>query len=78
MRIRLYRRLFLFRLHEVRATFPALGGWSPWWNAGAIAEFFPLKDSDALRVHAYVAYDSLYNAFLLKVGARYNLTFKLW
>ena len=51
---------------------------NPWWNAGAIAEFFPLKDSDALRVHAYVAYDSLYNAFLLKVGARYNLTFKLW
>lgn len=26
---------FLYRLHEVRATFPALGGWSPWWNAGA-------------------------------------------
>ncbi len=51
---------------------------SPWWNAGAIAEFFPLKDSDALRVHAYVAYDNLENAFMLKVGARYNLTFKLW
>ena len=26
---------FLYRLHEARATFPALGGWSPWWNAGA-------------------------------------------
>ncbi len=25
---------FLFRLHEVRATFPALGGWNPWWNGG--------------------------------------------
>jgi len=50
----------------------------PWWNAGAIAEFFPLKESDALRLHGYVAYDSLEEAFLLKVGVRYNLTFKLW
>lgn len=25
---------FLFRLHEVRAVFPALGGWNPWWNGG--------------------------------------------
>ena len=50
----------------------------PWWNAGAIAEFFPLKESDALRIHAYAAYDTLYEAFMLKVGVRYNLTFKLW
>ena len=25
---------FLFRLHEVREIFPALGGWMPWWNGG--------------------------------------------
>lgn len=25
---------FLFRLHEVREIFPALGGWNPWWNGG--------------------------------------------
>ena len=25
---------FLFRLHEVRATFPRLGGYNPWWNGG--------------------------------------------
>ncbi len=25
---------FLFRLHEVREAFPALGGWNPWWNGG--------------------------------------------
>lgn len=25
---------FLFRLHEVREVFPALGGWTPWWNGG--------------------------------------------
>lgn len=25
---------FLYRLHEIRAVFPALGGWNPWWNGG--------------------------------------------
>ena len=25
---------FLFRLHEIREIFPALGGWTPWWNGG--------------------------------------------
>ena len=49
-----------------------------WWNAGAIVEFFPLIDSDALRLHAYAAYDSLMEAFSFKIGARYNLTFNLW
>ena len=49
-----------------------------WWNAGAIAEFFPLSDSDALRLHAYVAYDAGVEAFFFKVGLRYNLTFNLW
>ena len=49
-----------------------------WWNAGAIAEFFPIRDSEALRLHAYVAYDNLLGAFSFNVGARYNLTFNLW
>ena len=49
-----------------------------WWNAGAIAEFFPLRDSDALRLHAFVEYDNLLDAFSLNVGARYRLSFKLW
>ena len=49
-----------------------------WWNAGAIAEFYPLRDSDALRLHSYVAYDNLLGAFSFKIGARYNLTFNLW
>ena len=53
--------------------------WYPsWWNAGAIAEFFPLRDTDALRLHAYVAYDTLQEAFSFNVGARYNLTLNLW
>ena len=25
---------FMFRLHEVCATFPRLGGYNPWWNGG--------------------------------------------
>lgn len=25
---------FLYRLHEIRAVFPHLGGWNPWWNGG--------------------------------------------
>ena len=49
-----------------------------WWNAGAIAEFVPIRDSDALRLHAYAAYDSLMEAFSFKVGVRYNLTLNLW
>ena len=49
-----------------------------WWNAGAIAEFFPIRDSDALRLHAYAAYDSQLEGFSFKIGARYNLTFNLW
>ena len=49
-----------------------------WWNAGAIAEFFPMRDTDALRLHAYVAYDTLLEAFSFNVGARYDLTFNLW
>ena len=49
-----------------------------WWNLGAIAEFFPLRDSDALRLHAFVEYDNLLDAFCLNVGARYRLSFKLW
>ena len=30
---------FLYRLHEIRAVFPHLGGWNPWWNGG-IEHFF--------------------------------------
>ena len=25
---------FLYRLHEIRAVFPHLGGYNPWWNGG--------------------------------------------
>lgn len=49
-----------------------------YWGTGAIAEFFPFEDSDALRIHAYVAYNSLDSTASLSVGARYNISLKLW
>ncbi len=50
---------FLYRLHEVRATFPALGGWSPWWNAGA-EHWFGVTSG----VHGWAALVSPLLAFL--------------
>ena len=48
------------------------------WNLGAVAQFYPLFDSQDLRLHAFAAYDSLLGGFQLCVGAVYNLSFKLW
>ncbi|MCR5351303.1 MAG: hypothetical protein K6E35_02255 [Bacteroidales bacterium] len=49
-----------------------------WWNLGAVAEFYPLQDSQDLRIHAIAAYDSLLGGFQLCAGVLYNLSFKLW
>lgn len=49
-----------------------------YWNVGAVAEFYPLTDSDALRLHAYAAYNSLLTTTSLSIGARYNFSFKVW
>ena len=51
---------------------------SNWWNAGAIFEFYPLRDSQDLRLHALAAYDSLLEGFSLGFGILYNLNFRLW
>lgn len=48
------------------------------WIAGGIAEFFPLKDSDDLRLHAFLAYDSLLSEMTFSIGARFNLHIKLF
>ena len=50
---------FLYRLHEVRATFPALGGWSPWWNGGA-EHYFGVTSG----IHGYAFLVSPLLAFL--------------
>ena len=51
---------------------------SNWWNLGAVAQFYPLFDSQDLRLHAFAAYDSLLGGFQLCAGILYNLSFKLW
>ena len=49
-----------------------------YWNAGAIFHWYPLKNRDSLRVHAYVNYDSFYEEVMLNIGARFNLKLNLW
>lgn len=48
------------------------------WTLGGIAQFYPIKESEDLRLHAYIAYDSLTSGFSVNVGARYQLRFNLW
>lgn len=48
------------------------------WAAGAIFQYYPLRESDALRLHAYVAYNSILETATLSIGARYNLTFNIF
>ena len=48
------------------------------WNLGAVAQFYPLRDSQDLRLHAFAAYDSVLGGFQLCAGVLYNLSFKLW
>ena len=43
------------------------------WNLGAAFHWFPLKESQDLRVHATVAYDTLPELATLTVGVLYNL-----
>ena len=49
-----------------------------YWNLGSVLEFYPIEDSDELRLHAYVSYDSLSASTAFCIGARYNLNLKLW
>ena len=45
---------------------------------GLAAHYFPLRDSDALRVHAVVAYDNGFPGLSINVGALYNFEFNLF
>ncbi len=47
------------------------------WIASGLAEWFPLHESDELRLHAMVSYDSFLEQATLCVGARWNLRFRL-
>ena len=48
------------------------------WTAGAVFQYYPLNDSDDLRLHACVAWNSALSTATLSIGARYNLRFKLF
>lgn len=48
------------------------------WTVGGIAEFYPLKESDDLRLHALLSYNSLLSQVTFSVGARYNLRLKVF
>ena len=50
---------FLYRLHNARASFPALGGYDPRWNGGA-EQFFGVTSG----IHGYAALVSPLLAFL--------------
>ena len=49
-----------------------------WWNLGTVFQFYPLRDSQDLRLHAVAEYDSLLDGFEFSVGVLYNLRLKLW
>ena len=51
---------------------------SPWQKYAAIAQFYPLNDSQDLRLHTSMGYDTLLNSFSLMVGAKYEFSLKLW
>lgn len=45
---------------------------------GAFANWYPIKDSDALRVHAALSYETVAKIISLNVGIRYNIGIHLW
>lgn len=48
------------------------------YRVAAVAQFYPLADSEALRLHATAGYDSLSDSMSLMIGAKYEFSFKLW
>jgi len=45
---------------------------------GAMANWYPLKDSEDLRVHAAVSYQTESKILSLNIGVRYNIGIHLW
>lgn len=65
-----------------RYTTDAHDPWLSYWDLGAVAHFYPLRDSKDLRLHASAKVGSVAkeapSAFELSVGILYNLKFRLW
>lgn len=45
---------------------------------GLAAHYFPLRDNDALRLHAVVAYDNGFPGLSINVGALYNIAIRIY
>lgn len=45
---------------------------------GLAAHYFPLRDNDALRLHAVVAYDNGFQGLSINVGALYNIAIRIY
>lgn len=59
--------------------FGELGNSAPlYWRAGVECNFYPIKDSDSLRVIGSCMYDKIYGCVDLTIGVRYNLALHLW
>ena len=48
------------------------------FSVGTALHYYPLQDSQDLRLHAVFAYDSLLSNFTASFGVLYNLCFNLW
>lgn len=46
---------------------------NPFWKAGVIAHFYPLKENKDLRLHATVNYDSKVSNVVVNIGAFFNI-----
>lgn len=44
---------------------------------GLAAHYFPLRDNDALRLHAVVAYDNGFDGLSINIGALYNISINI-
>ena len=49
-----------------------------WWNLGTVFQFYPLRDSQDLRLHAVAEYDTFMEGICFSFGVLYNLRLKLW
>lgn len=62
-----------------KMDFSLKGIWSEiGWSAGAMAYFYPLRDSQDLRLHAAACYDNINDCVNLNIGLRYNIAIHLW
>lgn len=54
---------------------PVMAGEDDSWLAGVSAHWFPLRDSQDLRIHAVAAYDSAFDAINISLGLIFYLRF---